>query len=177
MHACSCCLLAAQRPSNILVYLRDGSAKTILRAATLRQKLQIKLSTSPSHSILTPGWPVPALTLYCQVPGRVATGVPIFKSLVMVWLDLEKSRREQDLNPRSSAFEADALTTRPTTWTRQSYICMHSVVQNLWWKSHLNLRCDHISQCVVFFVDSENGSIWYFGILFNGNSVHKHIAS
>ena len=30
------CLLVAYRPSNILVYLRDGSAQTILRAATLR---------------------------------------------------------------------------------------------------------------------------------------------
>ena len=40
-------------------YLRDGSAQTIVRAATLRQKLQVKLSTSPSHSILTPGRPVP----------------------------------------------------------------------------------------------------------------------
>ena len=48
---------------NIRVYLRDGPAQTILRAATLRQKLQAKLSISPSHSILTPGQPVPALTL------------------------------------------------------------------------------------------------------------------
>ena len=55
--------LFAWRPSNRLVYLRDGSAQTILYAATLRWKLQIKLSTSPSHSILTPGWPAPALTL------------------------------------------------------------------------------------------------------------------
>ena len=39
------------------------SAMTILRAATLRYKLRIKLSTSPSHSILTPGRPIPALTL------------------------------------------------------------------------------------------------------------------
>ena len=70
------------------------------------------LSTSPSHSILTPGRPVPALTLYRQAPGRVATGVPIFESLV--WLDPEKSRRKRDLNPGSSALEADALTTRPT---------------------------------------------------------------
>ena len=30
------CLLAAKRPSNRLVYLRDGSAQTILRATTLR---------------------------------------------------------------------------------------------------------------------------------------------
>ena len=40
-------------PSNLLVYLRDGSAQTIVHAATLRWKLQIKLSISPSHSILT----------------------------------------------------------------------------------------------------------------------------
>ena len=57
------CWLVAYRPSNMLVYLRDGSAQTILRAATLRQKLQIQLSTSPSHSILTSGRPVPALAL------------------------------------------------------------------------------------------------------------------
>ena len=30
------CLLVAYRPSNMRVYLRDGSAQTILRAATLR---------------------------------------------------------------------------------------------------------------------------------------------
>ena len=30
------CWLAALRPSNMLVYLRDGSAQTIVRAATLR---------------------------------------------------------------------------------------------------------------------------------------------
>ena len=36
----------------MLVYFRNGSAQTILRAATLRYKLQIKLSTSPSDSIL-----------------------------------------------------------------------------------------------------------------------------
>ena len=49
--------------SERLVYLRDGSAQTVFRAATLRQKLLIKRSTSPSHSILTPGRPVPVLTL------------------------------------------------------------------------------------------------------------------
>ena len=35
----------------MLVYLSIGSAQTSLHAATLRKKLQIKLSTSPSHSI------------------------------------------------------------------------------------------------------------------------------
>ena len=66
----------------MLVYLRDGSAQTFLRADTLRQKLQINFSTSPSHSILIPGRPDPALILHCQASGRVATGVPILKSLV-----------------------------------------------------------------------------------------------
>ena len=57
--------LVAQRPSNTRVYLRDGSAQTILRAATLRYKLQIKLSTfkqytdtgltSPNADPVTPG--------------------------------------------------------------------------------------------------------------------------
>ena len=90
------------------MYLRDRSAQTILHAATLRKKLQIKLSSTPSHSILTLGQPVPALTLQCQAPGRVTTGLPVFKSLV--WLDPEKSRRKQDFNPASSAPKADALT-------------------------------------------------------------------
>ena len=76
-----CCLLLAQRPSNMLVYLRDRYAQTVVRAATLIQKLQIKLSFSPSHSILAPGQPVSALILLRQAPGSVATGVPIFKSL------------------------------------------------------------------------------------------------
>ena len=51
------------------------------------------------------------LTLERQAPGRVATGVPIFKSLV--WLNPVQSRRKRDSNPRSSAPEADALTTMP----------------------------------------------------------------
>ena len=36
-------------------FLRDGSAQAILRAATMRWKLSIKLAISPSNSILTPG--------------------------------------------------------------------------------------------------------------------------
>ena len=101
-----------QVSSNMLVCLGDGSAQTILRAATLRQKLHIKLPIPPSHSILTQGQTVPALTLSSQAPGRVATGVPIFNSLV--WLDPEKSRRKRDSNPVSSALEADASTITPT---------------------------------------------------------------
>ena len=44
------CLMSQQHAS-----VSQGWICTILRAARLRQKLQIKLSTSPSHSILTPG--------------------------------------------------------------------------------------------------------------------------
>ena len=94
------------------VYLRDGSAQTIQCPATLRKKLQIKVSISPTHSILTPGQPVPVLTLLRQAPGKVATGVPIFKSLVHSTPG--KSRNKRDSNPGSSTLEADALTTRPT---------------------------------------------------------------
>ena len=46
-----CCLTSLQQAS----VSQDGSAQIILRAVTLREKLQIQLSTSPSHSILTPG--------------------------------------------------------------------------------------------------------------------------
>ena len=55
------CLTSQQHAS--VSQRRIYSDNIIVRAATLRQKLKIKLSTSPSHSILTPGRPVPALTL------------------------------------------------------------------------------------------------------------------
>ena len=35
--------MLAQCPSNTVVYLRDGSAQTVARAATQRQKLQITI--------------------------------------------------------------------------------------------------------------------------------------
>ena len=86
----------------MLVYLRNGAAQTSSRAATLREKLQIKVSTSPSHSILTSDQPVLALTLYRPEPvGGIATGVPISNH----WYDdPEKSpRRKGESNPGSSA--------------------------------------------------------------------------
>ena len=73
--------------------------------------LQTKLSILASHSVLTPGQPVPALILWHQAPGRVATGVPIFSS-DRYDSTPKKSRRKRDSNPGSSALEADALTTR-----------------------------------------------------------------
>ena len=68
----------------MLVYLRDRTAQTVVCAATLRQKLQIKLAILPNHSILTPGQPVPGLTLYRQALDRITTGVPIFESVVLL---------------------------------------------------------------------------------------------
>ena len=53
------------------------------------------------------------LTLEYQAPGKVALGVPIFKSLVRP--DPEKKNwRKRESNPGRVALEADTLTTRPT---------------------------------------------------------------
>ena len=54
--------------------------------STLRQKLQIEFSISPTHSILTPDQPVPVLTLQRQTPGWVVTGgfLKIFKKFFLV---------------------------------------------------------------------------------------------
>ena len=67
--------------------------------------------TQSQYTDTGPTSPTADPIVYCQVPGRVATGVPIFKSLV--WLDPEKARRKRDVNPGSFTLEADALTTRP----------------------------------------------------------------
>ena len=123
------------------IYKDNYTGHTETKVADQPSCLTVKLSTSPSHSILTPGQSVPALqgshgsgptilrtaTLRSKLeiklstssshsiltPGRPvpATGVPIFKSLV--WLDPEKSRRKRASNTGSSTHMADALTTRP----------------------------------------------------------------
>ena len=101
--------LLAQRPSNMLLYCREGSAEAIVCIATLRSmevatcyciagrdllkqlyvlphwdlwKSQINLAVSPSHRILTPGQPVLVLTLKSQTPDWAASRVPIIKSPV-----------------------------------------------------------------------------------------------
>ena len=74
------------------VYFRDCSAQTIVYAATPRQKLKKQLLISRIHSILTPGHPVQDLTLQRQAPGRVGTGKPVLKSLVL--LDPEKKKKK-----------------------------------------------------------------------------------
>ena len=62
------------------MHLGDRSAQTIVRAATLREKLRAKLPISPSHSTLTPGQPVLALTRVTP-DMRAAPEVPDIKSL------------------------------------------------------------------------------------------------
>ena len=65
----SCCWLLTV---NMSQQHASAVAETILRAATLRWKRQIKLAISPNHSTLTPGRQVPSLRRY---NGRqVATG-------------------------------------------------------------------------------------------------------
>ena len=55
------CTVSWLLPSNTLQHLKDGSAQTVVHAATLRHKLQIKLTIPSSHSRLTPGRPVPRI--------------------------------------------------------------------------------------------------------------------
>ena len=72
-----------------------------LRLCSVPQyKLQIKLATSPNHSILTPGKPDIAPIPECQISGKVATGILILKSQVLLTLGL---------NHRSPVVEADSL--------------------------------------------------------------------
>ena len=54
----------AWRPSNIPAYLRNRSHshQKVVRAATRGHTQQVRFAISPSHSVLTPGQPVPALT-------------------------------------------------------------------------------------------------------------------
>ena len=100
-------------PSNMLVYPRDGSAQTIVgqRAGTLWQKLQIKLSIAPSHSILTLGQPIPALIRKRQAPGRATTGIPILKWLEC--LDQAKTHFESGNRTQVWVSRGRRLTTRP----------------------------------------------------------------
>ena len=73
-----------------------GVLGQVLRAATLRQKSRIKLSTSPSRSILTPGQPVPALSLYA--------GQPLARQFLSHWYDStrKKSTRRKRARLRTS---------------------------------------------------------------------------
>ena len=60
-------------PSTILVYLKGGCEETVSRVAN-GHHLQIQLTISPKHSILTPGQPDPAWTIE-HSPDRGGTRV------------------------------------------------------------------------------------------------------
>ena len=57
------------------MYLREPSVQNISHSL---KEWHIKLATSPCHSTLTPGKPVPPLIPNCPVPGTNAIGKPIF---------------------------------------------------------------------------------------------------
>ena len=123
------CFGVVWRPSNMQgIHLSDGSVKTILCAATLRRKLQVKLTIAPSHNILTPNRPVLALTRRSKTPCRADTGVPVLTSLV--WLD----RGKQGSNSESLALEADTLP--PGQW--DGSIERDGYSSNVWHKNIKN---------------------------------------
>ena len=87
-------------PATCHMQLRDGSALTIVRAATLRQNVRIKLALSSSQSmlmpgrsilVLMPGRSVLVLKLKRQGPCRIPASA-IFMSLVGL------EREEQEAN-------------------------------------------------------------------------------
>ena len=78
-------------PATCHMQLRDRSALTIVRAATLRQNVHIKPALSSSQSMLMPGRSVLALKLKRQGPCRIPASA-IFMSLVGL------EREEQEAN-------------------------------------------------------------------------------
>ena len=102
-------LLTSQQHARV----SQGRSCFIVRAATLRQKLPIKLSISPRRSILTTGQPDTALTLYLQAPGRVGqwiTNLYVTGST----RPRERSTLKAGVKARPAFLDAVALTTRPT---------------------------------------------------------------
>ena len=81
----------------MLVYFRDGSARTIVRAATETEVAeQTFYLTQSQYTDIGPI--VPTLILLRQASYRAAIGVPIFKGI----------------EPGLAALEVDGLATRPT---------------------------------------------------------------
>ena len=87
-------------------------------------KLLIKLSISPSPSVLTPGQLVPALTLFLQAPGSVATGVQLFKSLI--WFNLEQ-HPEQKKSANIKSLKGKYFVDWVTEGVKPENITQHSV--------------------------------------------------
>ena len=76
-------------PATCKMYLRSGSALTVVCAATPRWKSQIKLAVSPSHRILTPGQAVLALTPLFMMADWVVTRLQFlgqWYGTVRIWI-------------------------------------------------------------------------------------------
>ena len=91
-------------PATGRVYLREGSASTMVRAATLRQKVHIKLAVSSAHSILTPGQGARTLILQPQASDMVETRVNHLRVT---------DRTRQGSDPGISCTRGGRLTTWP----------------------------------------------------------------
>ena len=98
-----CFSLVAGYPRNIIVYLRDKSAETVVLAVILVASCRLNWQ---SHSVrkLILAQRVRVITPWCQASNRVDSRIPMHKSLV--WLGW-------DLNSGSPALEVDAFTTSP----------------------------------------------------------------
>ena len=103
----------------MLVYLGDGTAPTVLCAATLILKVQIKLAISNSHGMLTLGQPVPALTCKNQVPDSVSTRVPISSH----WYD---ATRTMIFSGKAVCWLLACLTSQQQASVSQGRICSGS---------------------------------------------------
>ena len=133
----------------MLVYLRDGSAQTIVRAATLRQKLKIKLSTTPSHSNSDTG---PTSTSADPITPGAWQGSHGSANFEVTGMTQPRKNpvAKRDSNPGSSALEAYALTTRPTRRSQRT---------NRLGMRHLSQETCSVSQRNKTITDGNNSSV------------------
>ena len=133
-HICSSgyCLLVAERPSSRLVYLRDRSAQTILRAATLEIEVADPTFylTQSQYTDTRPTSPsADPVTLGAWQGSHWYDSTP------------KKSRYKRDSNLGPCALEADALTTRPT---RRSQVAKVQLCANHMQHKRLSLATCHV---------------------------------
>ena len=106
---CCCCVVCWLHycPTSMNVYLRHESARTVVSAATLRRKLQIKVFTSPPSQYTGTGSTSPSADPIIPGAWLGSHRATSFKSLLS--LDLKKrSAAKAGIEPRSAALEAEA---------------------------------------------------------------------
>ena len=108
---CCCCVQVAQHPSNMLVYLRDGSAQTMVPATTLRYKLQITFYlTSSQYTNTCPA--SPSATCVTPGPRQGSHWITFFFKVTGMIRPRKRAKLIAGIEPRSVAL--DALATYPT---------------------------------------------------------------